>query len=82
MEYLGEETFSISGENVTLSTMKLVDLDTECWNSLAVRANTKSFIQAMKRQPVSYSEVRLWVNSLIQGTEKAPAATGAVPVHA
>lgn len=78
MQYIGEQPFTIDGEQKSLRTMQLVDLDTLQWNSLAERTNTRSFIQAMKRQPVSYTEVKLWVSSLIQDTKKAPAITGAV----
>lgn len=77
MQYIGERTYTVDGEQKNLRTMQLVDLDATQWNSLAERTNTRSFIQAMKRQPVSYAEVKLWVSSLIQDTKKAPAITGA-----
>lgn len=46
-------------EVIEVNNMQLVDLDTSQWNSLAEKTNTKSFIQAMNRHPVSYAEVIL-----------------------
>lgn len=54
----------------------------EGWNAKAELINTKSFIRMTGKLPANYSVVREWVSSLISDTEKAPAVTGANPVHA
>ncbi len=82
VEYVGEELYPVEGSKMKLKTAKLVDLNTERWNSLAEKTNTKSFIRMTGKQPVNYTEVKEWMNILIEGTKKAPAVTGADSVHA
>lgn len=81
MEYVGEKVCTVNGKESKLRTMQLVDLNADRWNALAEKTNTRMFVKLTGREPVSYQEVRNWVNDLI-AKEKAPAPTGACIVHA
>lgn len=82
VEYLGKEVYPVTGSELKLNTAKLVDLNTERWNTLAEKTNTKSFIRMTGKQPEGYAEVKKWMSNLIQDAKKAPAVTGADSVHA
>lgn len=75
--FVGEAEYSVLGQEIKMKTVTLEELDTNRWNALAERTNTKSFIRMVGREPVNYEEVQAWVKSLSEGTEKAVAATTA-----
>lgn len=61
------ESFPEIGQEVKMETVVLKELDTNHWNSLAERTNTKSFIRMVGRTPVNYAEVQAWVKGLSEG---------------
>lgn len=66
----GVKNIDLINSNVAI----LEDYDTERWNALAEKQNTKMFIELVGRQPRNYEEVRNWVRSL-STNKKAAAAT-------
>lgn len=64
----GSSRMLIDGvKNIDLINSKvaiLEDYDSERWNALAEKQNTKMFIQMVGRKPRDYEEVREWVRRL------------------
>lgn len=52
-------------DTVTGSLGILEDYDTDRWNSLAERTNTRSFIEVNGYEPANYEEVKAWIQSFI-----------------
>lgn len=77
VRYAGGQDYISESGMVKLQTAVLVDLNAAQWNGLAEKTNTRSFVRMTGKQPVSYAEVQAWMKNLIEGTKKAPAATGA-----
>lgn len=77
VDLVGESFSRVVGQEVKMETVVLEELDTNRWNALAERTNTKSFIRMVGREPVNYAEVQAWVKGLSEGTKKADAGTSA-----
>lgn len=70
-DFVSEAVCDIVGLDVKMKTIVLEELDSDRWNALAERTNTKSFIRMLGREPVNYAEVQTWVRGLSSDKEKS-----------
>lgn len=71
LQHVGRKSYCINKNEKNLVIFRLIDLDKTRWNSLAERTNARMFMEMTGKAPTNPSEVKEWVNGLIQGTKKA-----------
>lgn len=54
---------------------RLEDVSTKRWQELAERTNMETYKRITGKEPQNYEEVRAWMFSIIEESEKAAAAT-------